>query len=677
MLFARGQGLVTSRSRLPNLIRRGYLTIRHHGWRTFLFRLVTFPLRITRFERDLRRRRVERAQMRFALAWYREGARPVTIVMPTYGPPNVTIKAARRVLKTVEPRHAHLVVVDDGSAPEHQRMLGRALDGAAELILSDQNSGYAASVNKGLARAGEGDDLLVVNNDVLPRRHWLEALQYAAYRDEGVAITGARLLYPDGRIQHAGSYRNLGAPEWFDHRFRFKPGRHGPALVPADALAVTGACMYVRRELIEELGPMDPGYRMGYEDVDWCLRAWNAGWRVVYEPAAVLTHLESVTRGMEVGERERASQARFWARWRESFDARVVRTDDGSLRVVYVTQDTSVGGGHRDVFEHANRLRERGHSVEVWSLGGPPDWFPLEAPVRTFGSFDELANVLAGEDAIKVATWWATAEPVWRASVSRGIPVYFVQDIETSYYGNDERAQDRVLASYREEFSYMTISEWNRDRLREIGRDAELIPPGIDLDNFRRLSGVERRNDVILALGRSNPLKNLPLTLDAWRRLEPRPELWMFGIEPELGPRNGARYFEAPSDGEVNELLNKATVFVQTSRHEGFCLPPLEAMAAGAAVVCTDADGNRDFCRDSKNCLLVEPRPEAVSAGIDRLLRDSALRARLVEGGFRTAETYHWERRIDELEAFLNDIAQRSGAPHAAGAQRGPRPASA
>ena len=116
-----------------------------------------------------------------------------------------------------------------------------------------------------------------------------------------------------------------------------------------------------------------------------------------------------------------------------------MRTADGGLRIVYVTEDTGVGGGHRDIFEHLNRLRRRGHSVELYSLGGPPDWFPLEAPVRTFGSYEELAAALAREDAIKVATWWATAPWVWRASVTRGLPVYFVQDIETSYYAGDER----------------------------------------------------------------------------------------------------------------------------------------------------------------------------------------------------------------------------------------------
>ena len=56
--------------------------------------------------------------------------------------------------------------------------------------------------------------------------------------------------------------------------------------------------------------------------------------------------------------------------------------------------------------------------------------------------------------------------------------MYFVQDIETSYYPDDELTRQAVLASYRHEFRYMTISSWNRDRLRELGLDAEMIPPG-------------------------------------------------------------------------------------------------------------------------------------------------------------------------------------------------------
>jgi glycosyltransferase involved in cell wall biosynthesis len=119
----------------------------------------------------------------------------------------------------------------------------------------------------------------------------------------------------------------------------------------------------------------------------------------------------------------------------------------------------------------------------------------------------------------------------------------------------------------------------------------------------------------------------------------------------------GARYVTAPSDSEVNELLNSATVFVQTSRHEGFCLPILEAMATGVPVVCTDAHGNRDFCRDGVNCLMPEPRPRAVRDALEAVLADPALRARLSADGLATARRYDWSTRLDELERFFESVA--------------------
>ncbi|MGI8715592.1 MAG: glycosyltransferase [Solirubrobacteraceae bacterium] len=468
-----------------------------------------------------------------------------------------------------------------------------------------------------------------------------------------------RLLYPDGRIQFAGTVRNREAPEWFDHRYRFRAADFEPANVPGPMLAVTGACMYLTRELLASVGEFDEDYPMAYEDVDLCLRAWEARFRVFYWPSAVLEHRESLTRGTVVGERERRSQQVFWDRWGDFFDARDVRTPEGALRIVYVTEDTGVGGGHRDIFEHLNRLQARGHEAELWTLGAPPRWFDLRVPVRSFEDYEDLLTALAPVPAIKVATWWNTASAVWSASLLRGIPVYLVQDIESSYYPRNPRVQAAVLASYRPEFHYMTISSWNQDRLRELGLEATLIPPGIDLESFRPRSEVTRRDDMVLALGRTNPLKNFPLTLEAWRRLpEPRPELCLFGIEPELAGEPGVRYVTAPSDEQVCELFNQATVFVQTSVHEGFCLPPLESMATGGAVVCTDAHGNRDFCVDGENCLMPAPDAAAVSACLARALSDRPLRQRLGDAGMRTASDYAWERRIDALETFLSELAR-------------------
>jgi GT2 family glycosyltransferase/glycosyltransferase involved in cell wall biosynthesis len=650
---------------LAGLRRRIYLTVHYLGWRTLLFRLVTFPLRFTPLKRRLQlRSRTGHDSYRRAVAWYREHGEPVDVVIPSYRDAELVAALVKSIRATVPSGLARIIVADDASGAESVAAL-RAIDGI-ELIEGERNSGFAANVNRGLRATDPRRDVVVLNSDTEARSGWLACLQYAASQEDDVGIVGARLLYPDGRIQFAGSVRNLGAPEWFDHRYRFKPGDWGPAAIASPALAVTGACMYVTRETIERVGLLDEAYPMAYEDVDWCLRAWQAGLRVMYFPAASMFHHESVTRGTDVGEREAASQRIFWERWGDFFDARDVRTADGKLRIAYVTEGTGIGGGHRDIFEHLNRLAARGHEVALYTLGEEPDWFELDVPVHSFEFYDELIEALAPLHAIKVATWWNTAAPVWYASVLDGIPVYFVQDIETSYYPDDESARHAVLDSYRPEFRYMTISSWNRERLRELGLDAELIPPGIDLENFRPLEDVARREDMVLALGRSNPLKNLPLTLDGWRALArhgelgSQPELCLFGHEPELAEESGMRHVESPSDEQVNELFNEATVFIQTSTHEGFALPPLEAMATGCAVVCTDAHGNRDFCVDGENCLMPEPNGEAVGDALARLLADAELRARLGRAGIATAADYAWERRIDALEEFFGRVAAPS-----------------
>ncbi len=651
------------RGRFANLPRRIYLTYKYRGISSVLFKSLIFPLRLTPLDRVLRLGPGPGSEAVAARRWYKRHGRPVTIVIPSYRDAKLVAQLVAKIRQTTERGRVRIVVADDASGPEHLSALNQ-IDGI-EVVPGQQNAGFATNVNRGLRAADRRHDVVLLNSDVVPMRDWLAALQYATTCRPDIGIVGAKLLYPDNRIQYAGTIRNRDAPEWFDHRYRFKPADWGPADIAGPTLAATGACMYIVRGVLDRVGPFEDEYGMGYEDVDYCLRAWEAGYEVLYTPAARLHHHESITRGTSGGEREDKSQRVFWRRWKTFFDERAVLNEDGRLRVVYVAQDTRVFGGLRVVFEHLNGLIDRGHDAALWTLGGKPDWFDLRCPVRSFPDYDALVAALTPLKAIKVATWWETATPVWRASVVNGVPVYLVQDIETSYYPEVAMRRHEVLNTYRPEFRFLTTSTWNQTHLAELGVNSTLISPGIDLDTFRPLPDVGRRDGMLLALGRSNPLKNLRLTLAAWRRLSPRrPELCLFGTEPELANEPSIRYVTAPSDLEVNALLNQATVFLQTSTHEGFCLTILEAMAAGCPVVCTDADGNRDFCVDEENCLMPEPRSSAVAAATRRLLADPALRSRLEQAGMATAGAYAWAPRIDALEQFMLKIARpRNTAP--------------
>jgi glycosyltransferase involved in cell wall biosynthesis len=356
---------------------------------------------------------------------------------------------------------------------------------------------------------------------------------------------------------------------------------------------------------------------------------------------------------------------------------RAVSASGGEHRIIFVLNATSVSGGIRAVFEIANGLAGRGFDVQIWSLEGTPTWFDLRVPVTRYGNYDDLLLSLRNEDAIKVATWWETAEVVWLASANNGLPVFLIQEFETWFYPDDPVAQAAVAASYRREFFSLTEASYQQRELAEIGVHAALIPHGYDSAVFRPIDGWTRDDNTMLALGRSFFQKNFAMTERAWRRLgDQRPTLLLFGTEPGILHDARVDYRERPRDEQVNELYNTATLFVQTSRHEGFSLPLLEAMAAGCPVITTDSHGNRDFCRDGENCVIVGQDDDAeLAAVIRRLLDDPAERARLAAGGLATARTHTWPVVLDRVAAFYDSLAatHSPGEPAAEAAVQGAR----
>lgn len=156
------------------------------------------------------------------------------------------------------------------------------------------------------AAAATGDILVLLNDDVRPLDPgWLRSLVVQVQRPE-VGVVGAKLLYRSGAVQHAGIA--LGVMEICGHPLRHTCGSpYWPWWdLVRDVSAVTGACVAVRKNVFEQLGGLDERFPVNYNDVDFCLRARQAGYRVIYEPAAVLRHYEckSRTAGTRYGERE-------------------------------------------------------------------------------------------------------------------------------------------------------------------------------------------------------------------------------------------------------------------------------------------------------------------------------------------------------------------------------------
>jgi GT2 family glycosyltransferase/glycosyltransferase involved in cell wall biosynthesis len=170
-------------------------------------------------------------------------------------------------------------------------------DGLATIVPFERDFNYSAACNAG-ARVARGELLLFLNNDIEVRDPgWLEEMVRFAELP-GVGVVGAKLLYPEGTVQHAGVVIGMHICGLIFNRVA--EGTWGPFGGPdvyRNYLAVMGACQMIRRDVFERVGGYDERYRIANSDVAICLRAWCAGARIVYTPYAALTHHEGLTRG--------------------------------------------------------------------------------------------------------------------------------------------------------------------------------------------------------------------------------------------------------------------------------------------------------------------------------------------------------------------------------------------
>jgi GT2 family glycosyltransferase len=254
-----------------------------------------------------------------------EATADVTLVIPSvndYELVTQCVRTCRRYLPS--DARAQFIVVDDGTRDpdilDKLQAASKELD--FELLLNHQNLGFSASVNRGMRQA-RGRYVVLCNNDVLFFQPWLEPLERAFQADPHLGIVGAKLLYPDGSLQHAGVDKVPGQLKWH-HAFGKKPGDHPPANQSRYVWSVTGALYAIRRETLRRLGGLSTAYTTAYEDLDYSLRAWAHGVRVGYCSEVAAYHLEGGTRGATEtkkskfllwAERERYGVAYFERKW--------------------------------------------------------------------------------------------------------------------------------------------------------------------------------------------------------------------------------------------------------------------------------------------------------------------------------------------------------------------------
>ncbi len=237
----------------------------------------------------------------YRVRWSRPDPAPlVSIIIPTRNGEALVRICLDSLRQTAYP-NTEVIVVDNGSDdPATLALLSqRQAAGQIRVLLDDGPFNFSA-INNRAVRQAKGELILLMNNDIeIAHPDWLDEMVPPALEPD-VGCVGARLWYPDGRLQHGGVVLVCGVA---GHAHKYLPrGQHGylgRAVLAQDFVGVTAACLLIRRTVFDEVGGLDESLAVAFNDVDFCLRVRRAGYRNHWSPYASLVHHESLTRGVE------------------------------------------------------------------------------------------------------------------------------------------------------------------------------------------------------------------------------------------------------------------------------------------------------------------------------------------------------------------------------------------
>ena len=334
--------------------------------------------------------------------------RPVSIVIPSYNDVHLLKPLLKSLHKTLQKFEYEIIISDDFCQERNSEKLISLNSEKVRIIFAEQRTGFAGAVNRGINEARF--DVILLNSDIIALDYWAENLQAAAYNiDPKIGLVSPHLLYPTGRIQYGGTFHAaVLAPQWFSHLDQGRFANDKFANVGKYVTAISGACVYIKRELLEHISGLDEGYWLGFEDVDLAFSARELGFRSYLEPSSKLIHLESASRGKVQGFKEYSSLRRFWNKWRKHDEKELL---NGGVQLFYAEDAPLLLSLLAEKI--ADLLREANIDASIHKVSSTSrideDAISVTSPVNTY----------------KVALDKQSIETVWLSSEVSGIPILY------------------------------------------------------------------------------------------------------------------------------------------------------------------------------------------------------------------------------------------------------------
>ena len=228
----------------------------------------------------------------------------------------------QRNLKSIEEKtdykNYEIIIVDNNSQEKETHDYFRSLSKKGNIRVIEYKDKFNFSkINNFAVSQAKGDHILFLNNDIeVTSKGWLESMLEHSTREE-VGAVGAKLVFPNNTIQHAGTVLGLGGVAGHSHKHlpSESNGYFGALNTIRNYSAVTAACLLIKKKLFEEVGGFDEIHlSVAFNDVDLCLKLKEKGYLIVYTPFAVLYHYESTSRGYDLNPSEILAIKNKWGK---------------------------------------------------------------------------------------------------------------------------------------------------------------------------------------------------------------------------------------------------------------------------------------------------------------------------------------------------------------------------
>jgi glycosyltransferase involved in cell wall biosynthesis len=501
-----------------------------------------------------------------------------------------------------------VLVVDNGSTDETPARLREY--GWLRVVRNERNLGFVRGNNSGIAATEPSSDILLLNNDIeIHQRDWIARLRETAHAAPGVGIVGCRLVFPDGRLLHAGTYI-LPDTFWGQQIGSLEVDVHQYART-RDVQGIVFACAYIRREVISAIGGLSEDYESYFEDTDYCLRAKEAGFRTVCCGSVTLTHVQHGSTSQTPGLFEKIfarSQARFRKTWKAKLEGHYTTALHWQSILNFPTGYAMTGRG---ILRELDARGVRMSYEYVYGLGSP------NPNVEPENSGDYLLNVISGRKPggrPPVSVVYAVGECFTR---NRGRYKIGYTMLEVDGFPDEWVRQANLMDEV------WVPSSANRDAFVRSGvRQPVLVMPlGVDIDHFN--PGIrgwpnphglfvflavfewgERKAPGLLlsafnrAFRCNEPVVLVCKTINKNRNLDVRREIESLRLTSSGGRIVFLHNREIPYH-ELGALYRSADCFVSPGHGEGWNMPLMEAMACGLPAIATDWGAHTEFVDDT------------------------------------------------------------------------------